>query len=467
MNSATGGKHCWRLQQIGLVMVILCTQRLSNGQSTEFGLGQQLASFRSGSQNSQQLLLDLSATRAAIAKNSPASANYLRLGRDLKALGEADAALKQFDHALEVNPKLPEALFERGSVLADQGKWTEAEDFFQRAIAASPGYAEAHIGLAEMCLRTGNFELARKELDSALRLDPKSASAYQGLGLIDLQESHIEDAEKDFVHALAIRPHYTDAQRMLARSLIAQHKSKEAAELLQGVVEENPNSTQDVFSFATALEMFGNKAAAQEQFARARELSRRETTMLRAKGENNSGIALRSEGKLLEAAAAFRQAIAQDGDFCEGHDNLGGVLWLTNDPAGALGEFELALKCDPNSASSRNNFGSALLYYRHDLDDAVQQFRSAVSLRPGFALGHSNLGKCLAAKQDLADAESEFRQAIAIDPDMAIAHVELGLLLAMHNGRVSSEAGAEMKIGIQLDPKLRSGIPAEYLAQLQ
>jgi tetratricopeptide (TPR) repeat protein len=456
----------WRFALVSLVIAFFCAHEFSLGQSTEFEPGRQLANSGT-SPNAQQLLADLSAERQAIEKTPSSAEDHLELGRDLKALGETSAALQAFDRALGLNPGLAEACFEKATILADQDRWTEAEDLFARAIALSPKYAEAHVGLGEMFLRTGNFEGARKELNRALQLDATRASAYQGLGLIDLQQANPDAAERDFRHALAIRPQSTDAQSGLARSLIARHHWKEASELLKELLKQNPNATEDLVLLATALAKLGDQSSAQAEFAKARELSRRETMVLRAKGENNLGIALRSEGKLPEAAAAFRRASMEEADFCEAHDNLGGVLWLENDPTGALTEFQLAVACDPESASARNNLGNALLYSRHDLKGAIEQFRAALALRPGFTLAHLNLGKSLAASQDFADAEAEFREALAIDSDMAVAHVELGLLLATERGKVSPEAGAELEKGLRLDPKLRAGIPAEYLVQLQ
>jgi cytochrome c-type biogenesis protein CcmH/NrfG len=107
-----------------------------------------------------------------------------------------------------------------------------------------------------------------------------------------------------------------------------------------------------------------------------------------------------------------------------------------------------------------------MLYYRHDLDQAIAQFQGAIDANPGFALAHVNLGKSLATKGQFPEAESEFRSAIVLAPDMAVAHLGLGLLLAVSTGNVSSEARAEMNEGLRLDPTLKTAIPAQFAAQL-
>jgi tetratricopeptide (TPR) repeat protein len=187
---------------------------------------------------------------------------------------------------------------------------------------------------------------------------------------------------------------------------------------------------------------------------------------LRAQGDCNWGVALRNEGRLQEAVAAFRRALDDDPAYCDAHDDLGEVLWMQKDSIGALSEFQAAVACSPDSASARNNLGASLLYYRHDIAGAIEQFRAAVSAKPGFTLAHLNLGKALAAKQEFAEAESQLRAAVAIDPELAAAHVNLGLVLAAKSDGKSEEAEVEMQKGLTLDPRLRDIIPQKYLAHL-
>jgi superkiller protein 3 len=416
--------------------------------------------------NQQELLFDVISARQLLDAHPSAEAS-LALGRALKGLGETQTASAFFDRALELNPQLAEGWFEKGLILSEEGDWSKAADLFRRSLAISSNFSGAHLALGEMLLRTGEFEAASKELKTVVQLDSNSAGAHEGLGLIYLQQGRLDDAAEEFKHALSLRPGYVDAQKGLARVLASQHKWNEAVSLLKRVVAVKPNSSEDAFALGTALANAGDKLGATEQFARARELSNHLLTLLRAKGDGNLGISLRNEGKLQEAADAFRRAITDDPTFCEAHDDLGEVLWMQKDMAGALPEFQSAVRCDPNSAMALNNLGSALLYSNHDLQAAIEQFRSALALKPGFALAHLNLGKALAAKQDFATAEPELRSAIAIDPNLAAAHLNLGLVIAGREGKLTSEAQAEIQKAVRLDPRLREMIPQHYVADLK
>ena len=430
------------------------------------GFSHEHLTFERGEQNQEQLLSALSAARQSLDTDASAEAN-LSVGRALRALGESQAASEYFNRALALNPRSSAALFEKGLVVSDSGDWSKAADLFRKALADSPHLAAAHLALGEMLLRTGDFEGSRTELNRVLQLDGNSAGAHHGLGLIDLQEGKVDLAVGDFSRAIAMRADYVEAERGLARALMLQHKWHEAAALLRRVTAADTNSSEDASALGTALFNSGDQAGAAEQFARARELSNEELSLLRAQGDNNWGISLRKEGKLEQAAAAFRRAIADHPAFCDAHDDLGEVLWMQKQFPEALSEFQTALRCNPHSAMVHNNLGSALLYFRHDVEAAIGQFRACLASRPGFALAYLNLGKALAAKGAFAEAETALRNALAIDPVSAAAHLNLGLVLAVKNGELSAEAKSELEKGIGLDPRLRDMVPEKYLAALR
>ena len=412
------------------------------------------------------MLAQLRSARLDLAAHPQSAAAHLSLGVALQSLGEPEAANSAFDQAIALDAKLPGAWYQKGLLSADKERWSEAKELFHRSLASSANFLPARLGLAEMLIRTGDFDGASRELKAALRLDPNNAGAPYGLGLVCLQNGALDDAAAEFRKALDLRPGDVDSQQRLADVYLLQHKWHEAAALLRQVVAAKPRSAEAATSLGTAFENDGDKRASQEQFARARQLLRDETNLLRAKGESNFGVALRNQNKLPEAVAAFRRALEEAPAFCEAHDDLGAVLWLLRDYAAGTAESEAAVQCDPNLASARNNLGVALLYYKQDREHAVEQFRAAIAAKPGFALAHVNLAKTLASEQQFAEAESEFRQALVLAPENAAAHVGLGLLLATRAGKVSGEAKAELNEGLRLDSALKTAVPPQFAAQL-
>jgi len=447
-----------------LAVIALCAS--CSAQMAGFPADQHLTLSRTEAKTQPQLIAELMSARQSDEKH-PSAENDLLLARALNAIGETDAAARLFDGALTKNPRLSDAWLEKGYTESGRGDWSKAADLFRRAITTSPGNGPAHLALGEMLLRMGDFDGAAKEFKKASESNPGSCGPHQGLGLVYLQQGKAEESELEFRTAFAACPTSSQAQKGLARALSFEHKWQEAAALLEKIAGANPNSREAVSSLATALASLGDKAGSEREFARARELSQRELIVLRAKGDRNWGVSLRSEGKLQDAAVAFHRALEDDPIFCDAHDDIGEILWMQKDFAGALSEFQAAIQCDPGSPTAQNNLGAAFLYYRHDIESAIEHLRAAVNSKPSFALARLNLGKAVAAKQDFSAAELELRVAIAIAPDLAAAHLNLGLALAAKEGKMSADAQKELQTGLRLDPRLRDSIPQEYVAHLQ
>jgi tetratricopeptide (TPR) repeat protein len=415
--------------------------------------------------NRDQLLSTIAALRNALRANPDSARNYLSLGQALKAVGENESAWTAVCRALELDPSLADAWYQKGVMQADGQKWLDAVASFQKAVDASAGHGPARLALAEMWIRLGGFDQAAKELETVLRLNAQHPGAHYGLGLVYLQKGDLATAETEFRRALTFEPNSGAAGESLGETLVREHKWSDAVPVLNKVVTLNPDSLEAANALATALEHCGQQEQAAEEFRRARELSARQVTVQRVEGAYNQGLVSWRAGNLKDAVAAFRSAISMDPDYADAHNNLGGVLWQMNDVAGALAEFQAAVRSNPALAEAHNNWGSALIH-GGETDRALEQFRAAVALRPAFAQAHFNLGRALLKKRELREAEAELRSALILRPEMAAAHVELGLALAAESETLSPEARAELAEGLRLDSSLRSSIPPEYLEGL-
>jgi tetratricopeptide (TPR) repeat protein len=83
---------------------------------------------------------------------------------------QRESALEAFDHALSLDPNLPQAAYYRGLQELSEGGLQKALDYFRVAVAGMPAWFEAHIALAEATLATGNPSGAFFEVNSSGRL---------------------------------------------------------------------------------------------------------------------------------------------------------------------------------------------------------------------------------------------------------------------------------------------------------
>jgi Flp pilus assembly protein TadD len=169
-----------------------------------------------------------------------------------------------------------------------------------------------------------------------------------------------------------------------------------------------------------------------------------------APAHSNLGTALKDKGRVDEAIAEHRQAIALDPKYALAHNNLGVALQAKGRLGEAIAEYRQAIALDPRYAPAHNNLGVAL-QAKGRLGEAIAECQKAIALDPRYAPAHNNLGVALAAKGRLGEAIAEYRKAIDLDPRLAPAHFNLGNALGA-KGRVD-EAIAEYHKAIDLDPK--------------
>jgi len=85
-----------------------------------------------------------------------------------------------------------------------------------------------------------------------------------------------------------------------------------------------------------------------------------------------------------------------------------------------------------NRAVTEHNLGSAL-QSEGRLDEAIEQYRKAVAIKPDYVPAYSNMGAALLAKGDTAGAIAAYQHSLSVDPGFADAHYNLGNAL-LHEG---------------------------------
>jgi tetratricopeptide (TPR) repeat protein len=165
---------------------------------------------------------------------------------------------------------------------------------------------------------------------------------------------------------------------------------------------------------------------------------------------NNMGVALQAKGELAQAVATYQRAIALKPDFPDAHTNLGIALMAGGKPDEAVAEFRHALDLDPQSARGHRNLAEALAR-RNRQDEAIDHFRTAAQLDPGNGAFHYDLASILLEAGRLPEAVDEFRAAVALTPNPSAAHNNLGIALGSE-GKLD-EAIDQFQQALRLDPQ--------------
>ncbi|HJT60984.1 MAG TPA: tetratricopeptide repeat protein [Burkholderiales bacterium] len=182
------------------------------------------------------------------------------------------------------------------------------------------------------------------------------------------------------------------------------------------------------------------------------------------------GLQHHGAGRLREAEALYRQALAEDPQNIDALHFLGVVALQRGDPAQAVVLISQALSRNPANPPACNNLGLALAA-QGKRREAVSAWLEALALHPEFADAAHNLRENLRVLQPdpasdahfsqgnadkdqgrLAEAIASYQKAVALAPAFAAAHVNLGGALAQQ-GR-HAEACLSFRKALVLEPEL-------------
>ncbi len=100
---------------------------------------------------------------------------HYNLGLALRQQGKVEEAIKNFQKAIEINPKYALAYQNLGHALHNQGKVEEAIKNFQKAIEINPEDDWAYYSWGHALRQQGKLEEAIKNYQKAIEINPKLA----------------------------------------------------------------------------------------------------------------------------------------------------------------------------------------------------------------------------------------------------------------------------------------------------
>jgi tetratricopeptide (TPR) repeat protein len=126
------------------------------------------------------------------------------------------------------------------------------------------------------------------------------------------------------------------------------------------------------------------------------------------------------EERPLEAAAIYRQIIAEHGPQATLAFNLANALYAADDPQGAIIEYRRATELAPQHAGAWNNLAN-LLAELNQLEEALEAYRLALSINPQLSDARFNLAQTLVELGRRAESILHWRAYVTNDPDSSWA----------------------------------------------
>ena len=142
-------------------------------------------------------------------------------------------------------------------------------------------------------------------------------------------------------------------------------------------------------------------------------------------------------GLMLGVSVVFN-VLASVEHYAEAHSNRGTMLLRGGRLPEAIGEFDRALRIDPDYNEALINSGTVLLQMGR-VQEAVARYEQAVRIHPGTAEAYNNLGTALARLGRVQEAVEDWKLALRINPEYAEARHNLEIALGRTGNR--KEAG--------------------------
>ncbi|MGA2245773.1 MAG: tetratricopeptide repeat protein [Verrucomicrobiota bacterium] len=143
---------------------------------------------------------------------------------------------------LAKNPQSWVAHTNLGRLLAQEGKFAEAEAHYVAALGPGSGEESVHYNYGNLLARTGRYNEAAAQYQETLQISPEKAAAHNNLGFALNKLHRPDEAIAEFERAIFYQADFADAYYNLGNVLSAEHRIDAAIAAYQRAVRLNPAS---------------------------------------------------------------------------------------------------------------------------------------------------------------------------------------------------------------------------------
>jgi tetratricopeptide (TPR) repeat protein len=371
------------------------------------------------------------------------------LGLVYAAQSQNDKANDHLEKAVRLQPNSASARINYGNNLLRLGKLNLAQPQFEKAVALAPQDYDANHNLGEFYARSNKVGEALPLLERAQQIDPSSYDNGYDLALAYFLTGRTADARK-VIHDLFARRDTAELHDLLGEVEERDGNFVGAANEFEAAAHMDP-SESNIFDWGCELLLHRTLEPAIEVFRQG--TSRFPNSPRMAIG---LGMALYSVGKYDEAVTSLLRAADLDPRDPRSYRFLSRAFDSSPTQANEV------VDCFRRFTDLQPQNGQALYYYAmslwkakraqdpgFDLTQIEGLLKKAISLDPGLAEAHLQLGNLYSDQRKFADAIPEYLRARELNPDLADAHYRLAQAY-VHTGK-KDLAENELKIYQQLD----------------
>ena len=314
----------------------------------------------------------------------------------VSAFGEFGLAVSLLRQAIELDPNYMPARLRLGEILLKDNQLKEAITVYEAAQAREPGEPYSLLGLARCDMDQELWSAACQKLEKVVAATNYALGydlivpVYEHLGMNDRAEAirgrmkawgAFRDMADPWMEELNADCYDAYQLSVAAGAFKVRGEKEEARTLLERAVRLAPKNAPLHFQFALLLIDFSEYAQGKRELELCTQL---------------------------------------DPAFADGWAYLSGVVSTMGDAAGAQKVFMAGLAHCPDSPGLRRMYAKQL-QGQGRVDEAIQQFRESIRLRPTEVDPHIELGMALFGANRTEEALKEFQQALVAEPENPMA----------------------------------------------
>ena len=354
-------------------------------------------------------------------------------------------AIEAYRRALELDPECAAIHHSLGFAYYKEGEFDDARDSFQKAILLDPLNANYHYALGQLQQDYDACDEAIGEFTKAIELEPTFTAAWYDRGLLYDKLNEYENACDDFRHIIELQPNLYTAHHNLGVLYIKQEMWAEAKQIFEDtfaiglgdadahyhLAEVHLNLSKDIDLAIGSLE---HAVAKDPDHLDARFALGRLYAKNRHDRPDFRQKAIDQFTELIKRSEALKDFYPVDGFFF-----LLGSLYddKPEDAERAIAAYKAGLAHSPTASNAwteeaarvRNNLG--LLYLQQNQpEQAAEEFRQAIQLRPSYEEPYYNLAGLYFYKRD-EELSKDLDQWLTLQPQTAVPMIRKLMIALM------------------------------------
>lgn len=392
------------------------------------------------------------------------AAAMIEMSRLYRAVGRLDAARSVLERGLRNTARgalaYADIAHELGLVLTDLGDIEQATRQFEAAVNTNPRHVPSHLMLAYLEQRAGNDRAAARRYEAALDAGASDPAVLAQIGATLIALREYDAAVTAYERAIALQPASASFRYQAALAYLGVGRLDAADEAVRRALERQPVYPEALALLGDIALKRGNLPQAAQQYRVA--LQQNPTL---AAAHIGLGRVAAAGGDWSIAAGHFLNAVQGDSQSADARLWLGEARMRIGDLDGAIAEYRQALQLRADFPEA--HFGLAQAQFGKGLvDEALREVTRALEQRPRYAEALLLLGKIYERQGYSTRALDAYKRAIDVNPRLAEPHYYRALIL-IRADRLS-EARDDLEIAARLDPNFAEAhywLGRVYLAQ--